>query len=245
MYIPTEWLLAGALVAIYLFDSAYFLRIGEAVVVSRGGSVLRLTFGSPFELSGRRPYLPNPFTPGWPALRIDWDMSGHPCPSPEAVSAEMISRLRLVAPIGWLSTVCAFLIVLVAPLALIAGQQQVFVIAAVLCLLLAVAASILLLRKRRPLGLSVWQAVSLVVIAIICLPCAANLARAVSAHRIWTLPAAQLPRLAPRVAERRVTEIALRELLARTQRLLPDESTEHRVVSAQLNLLEAAVNEHK
>jgi hypothetical protein len=245
MYMPTEWLLAGALVAIYLFDSAYFLRIGEAVAVTRRGSVLRLALGSSFEVGGRRPYLPNPFTPGSPALRIDWDMSGHSGANPDAVSAEMTARVRLTAPIGWLSTVCAFLMALVAPLALVAGQQQLFVIAAVLCLLLTAAASILLLRRRRALGLSVWQAVSLIVIAIVCLPCAGNLARAVAAQRIWTLPAAQLPRLAQGAAARRVTETTLRDLLARTQRLLPDESTEYRTVSEQLKLLEAAVSEHK
>src|SRR2546430_10003384 len=72
MYVSPEWLLAAGLVAIYLFDSVQFLQIGEAVVSTRRASLRRLSFGSSFELGGRRPYLPNPLTPWWPELLVDW-----------------------------------------------------------------------------------------------------------------------------------------------------------------------------
>jgi hypothetical protein len=245
MYIPTEWLLAAALVVIYLFDSAVFLRLGEALVVSRHNSVRRLDFGSSFEFGGRRPFLPNPFTPWRPALRIDWDVSGRPCSSPAAASAEMTARLSQVVPIGWLSTGCAFLIVLVAPLALVTGQQQLFVAAAALTFLLSLSASILLLRRRHALELSLWQAISLLVIALVCLPCAGNLARSVCAQKTWTLPAAQLPELDRGAAEKRVTATALLGLLTRTQRLLPEDGIEYRTLSEQVKQLEAAYSEHK
>ena len=245
MFIPTEWLLASALVAIYLFDSAHFLCIGEAVIATRLGSLRALSFGSSFEVGGRRPYVPNPFTPCWPELRAEWDMSGHSRTAPDMVTAEMTSRLRVLEPIGWLSTACAVLMVIVAPIALVTGQDRIFVIAAVLCFLIAAVASVGVLRRRRVLGLSVWQAVSIIAVAMVCLPCSGNLARAVSIQRCWTLPASELPSLGFDTARIPGIEGDLRELLARAQRLLPEDSAEHRVVSAQLKLVEASLNERE
>jgi hypothetical protein len=243
MFIPTEWFLASALVAIYICDSAHFLYIGEAVIATRIGSLRLLSFGSSFEVGGRRPYLPNPFVPWWPELRVQWDMSGLSRTAPEQVAAEMKSRLRALEPIGWLSSACMVLIVIVAPIALVTGQERAFVTAAFLCFVIAAVACFVLLRRRSVLGLSVWQAISLIAVAMVCLPCSGNLARAAANQRCWTLPASELPSLGFDAARIPGIERELRDLLARTQRLLSEDSAEYRLVGAQLKLVEERLNE--
>jgi hypothetical protein len=243
MFVSPEWLLAFALVAVYLFDSAHFLCIGEAVISTRSGALRRLSFGSSFELGGRRPYLPNPLTPCWPELRVEWDTSGRDLAAPKQVITEMQQHLRAAQPIGWFATGCTGLIVIVAPLALVTGYERVFIASALLCVVCAVPACVLVLRRRRELGHSGWQAVSLIVVALVCLPCSGNLARAVSIKRRWTLPASELPSLGFDTNRIARIETELREMLARAQRLFSEDSVEYILVSAQLKLLEARLNE--
>lgn len=243
MFVPPEWLLASALIAVYLFDSAHFLCIGEAVISTRFGSPRRLSFGSSFELGGRRPYVPNPLTPCWPELRVEWDTSGHGLTASEQVRTEMKQQLQAARPIGWLAAACTGLIVIVAPLALVTGHERAFVASALLCVVCAVPACVLVLRRRTNLGLSSWQAVSLIVVTLVCLPCSGNLARAVSIHRRWTLPASELPFLGFDTSRISSIETELREMLARAQRLWSEDSTEYRLVNAQLKLLDARLNE--
>src|SRR2546430_8851890 len=89
-------------------------------------SLRRLSFGSSFELGGRRPYLPNPLTPWWPELLVDWTTSARG-PMPEQITTEMRQHLRMVQPIAWFATLCAGLVAVVAPLALVRGDERVFV----------------------------------------------------------------------------------------------------------------------
>ena len=229
--------------AVYLFDSAQFLRIGEAIVLTRHGSLRHLSFGSSFELGGRRPFLPNPFVPLWPELRVEWDMSGRCQATPEQVRAEMESRLRALRPIGRLSALCAILIVIVAPLALLTGSERAFVIAALLCVISAAIACCVVLYRRKHLGLSAWQTFALIAVGMVCLPCAGNLARAVAIQKRWTLPASELSLLGFDTIRIPGIEVRLREMLARTQRLLPEESAEHRLVVAQLKLVASRLDE--
>src|SRR5215472_6835970 len=105
MLVPPEWLLAAALLGIYLLDSVHFMRVGEAVVSTRDASLTGLSFGSSFELGGRRPYLPNPLTPWRPELRIDWSASSRG-PTPEQATAEMRQHLRVVRPVARLAGLC-------------------------------------------------------------------------------------------------------------------------------------------
>ena len=243
MYIPSEWLLALALVAIYLFDSAQFLCIGEAVIGTRSGSPRQLSFGSSFELGGRRPYLPNPLTPFWPELRVEWNSAQRALiPSRQALS-EMKRHLTAVRTIGWFACVCGALIAIIAPLALVTGQQGAFVVAALLCVVCAVPACVLVFRSRKDLGLSAWQAASLTLVALICLPCSANLARAVASHRRWTLAASELPSLGFDPARVARIQRELPAVLARARRYWPEDSAEYRSISEQLELLEARSNE--
>jgi hypothetical protein len=238
---PTsEGFLALALPAVYLFDSAHFLCVGEAVISTRTGLVRGLSFGWSFELGGRRPYVPNPFTPFWPELRVQWATSNGAGSASEDVKAEMSRHLGAVRPVGWISSVCGFLLILVAPLALALGQQRLFVASAVVCFLLSGAGCTLVGIRRKDLDLTPWQVCSTFIVALVCLPCAANLARAVSTHRRWTLAASDLPALGFDANGVATIRQSLKEALASAQRYLPEDSAEHEVVSEQLRKLAGA-----
>lgn len=241
MALSPEWLLGFALIAIYLFDSVHFLRIGEAVVITAHGSLSGLSFGSSMELGGRRPYLPNPLTPGWPELRIDWSTSTQSSTAQQAAT-EMKQQLRALRPIGWLACTCASLIVLAAPLALLAGQQQAFVISVGLCVACVALAGTLIVLRRRQLGLSLGQAAAIWVVALVCLPCSGNLARAVAIRRQWTVRASEL--LSLDFARSSALKDQVRDMLARAQRLCAEESREYQSIAAELQRLEERANEH-
>lgn len=137
MFVSPEWLLAAGLIAIYLFDSVRFLQIGESVVSTRGESLRGLFFGSSFELGGRRPYLPNPLTPWWPELRVDWTTSSRGS-KPEQITTEMRQHLRIVQPIARFASMCAALVAVVAPVALVRGDEGIFVASILACVSCAV-----------------------------------------------------------------------------------------------------------
>jgi hypothetical protein len=243
--VSSEVLLALALVAIYVADSAHFLRIGEVLVRTRGGALQTLCFGWPFELGGRQPYLPNPLTPYWPDLRLDWETSGATTAEPARVAGEMRRYLAVLRPVRWLAALCACLIVVVAPVALALGAQRLFIGSALLCYATSAAACTVVALRRGELGLTKWQTAAASLIAIVCLPCSANLARTVSGHRTWTLAASDLPSLG--LADRHavaVTERRLRVVLDRAKHLLPEESVEYRVVAEQARKLAERVHEH-
>jgi hypothetical protein len=229
-----EWLLAVALVAVYLADSMQFLRIGEAVLATKNGAPSRLSFGSSLELGGRRPYLPNPLTPGWPALRVDW-LSSATLPVPQ-VAEEMRRQLHAVRPIGWCATVCAALIILVAPVALVTGHQEVFVPAVLLCVAGVLAAGALLIVGRNTLALSLSQAMAIAAIALVCLPCSGNLARAACLHRRWQVRASDLAALSDE--GRDAFEMRVRDMLHRARDLCAEGSAEYVSVVAELQRME-------
>ncbi|TLY75956.1 MAG: hypothetical protein E6K43_03885 [Gammaproteobacteria bacterium] len=238
---PTsEGLLALALPAVYLFDSAHFLCVGEAVISTRIGFVRGLSLGWSFELGGRRPYVPNPLTPFWPELRVQWATSRGAGSASEDVKIEMSRHLGAVRALGWISGVCGFLLILVAPLALALGQQRLFVAAAILCFLLSGAGCTLVCIRRKDLQLTRWQVCSTFIMALVCLPCAANLARAVSTHRRWTLAASDLPALGFDANGVAMIRQSLKEALASAQRYLPENSREHQVLSEELRKLGGA-----
>ncbi len=243
MPVSSEALLALALIAVYLFDSAHFLCIGEAVITTRGESLRRLSFGSAFELGGRRPLLPNPLTPFWPEFRVAWDVSGGVVASTAQAAAQMRQQLRALRPISWLAGVCAGLILIAAPLALVVGRPRVFVAVVLLCLAIAVVASALVFARRRELGLRSWPAVGLILVALVCLPCAANLARAVAREHRPTVAASELPGLGFDPAQVELIRRQLLEVLSRARQLLPEEGREHRTVSAQLQRLQSRADE--
>src|ERR1700678_3510798 len=102
MLVTAEGALGITLMGIYVLDSAHFLYIGDGIIPTRGLSLESVSFGWPFELGGRRPYIPNVFTPFWPELRIEWVRSGSVAHKPHEAAAEMIKHLRTVRPLGWI-----------------------------------------------------------------------------------------------------------------------------------------------
>jgi hypothetical protein len=235
--VTPETLLALGLIAVYLLDSVHFLRIGEAVVSTRRGRLFGISFGSGFELGGRRPFLPNPLTPFWPELRMDWVNSSGGQGEVQTRTDEMRERAAALKWVGILSGACAGWIAIGAPLALLAGAQMMFVACVVLCLICELTAAALLLRARRRLGLGVGQWLSMSLIGLICLPCAANLARAAARARCWVLPAYQVAELPLAGVETDALRGQIREALLRARRFVDDDSPEFRGLTEQLRLL--------
>ncbi len=234
-----EGLLAVALVAVYVIDSTHFLRIGEALVRTRRQTLDALSFGWSFELGGRRPYIPNPLTPFRPDFRIEWDTAGEATVDARRGCQEMRRHLEIIRPLGWLAPACAIPIVLVAPVALAMGEQIVFLAAAATGWLGAFAGCTFVVLRKRALGLSAWQVCSLVFVALVCLPCSGNLARAVTLQHRWTFAARDLPLLGSDA--RSSAEIRHQALVAlmSAKRYVAEESQEFRVIDEQIRQLEA------
>lgn len=232
-----ETLLALGLIAVYLFDSMHFLRIGEAVVVTRRTRLHGISFGSGFEFGGRRPFLPNPLTPFWPELRLDWVNGPSGEEAARDCSDEMRARASALRWVGVFSAACTASIVLGAPVALLVGAQWVFIACVGLCLACELVAAGLLLRARKRLGLGFGQWLSLALIGLICLPCAGNLARAAAKARCWALPAHQIARLQLAGFATEALRTQVREALLRARRFVDEESPEFRGLSEQLRLL--------
>jgi hypothetical protein len=243
MPISSEALLALALIAVYLFDSTHFLCVGEAVITTRAGAPRRLSFGSALELGGRRPLIPNPLTPFWPEFRVSWDLGGGRVTAAAEVAAGVRRQLRALRPIAWLAGVCASQILILAPLALVLGQQRLFVAAVLAALLIAAAACAFVLARRAELGLRGWPTATMIVVALVCLPCAVNLARAVAVQRRPAMAASDLLALGFQPAQLPAIRRQLRAVLERARRLLPEDSPEHRVVSEQLQSVSGAGHE--
>lgn len=236
--VTPETLLALGLIAVYLFDSMHFLRIGELVVVTRGGELRGISFGSGFELGGRRPFLPNPLTPFWPALRAEWvDVPGNEA-DVQAAAGEMSQRAAALGALGILSTACTACVVIGAPAALLLRYQLVFIGCVLLCVACALVAAIVLLLRRQTLGLKLGECLSLGLVAIVCLPCSGNLARAVAKARNWKLPAYQIARIPLTGANTAQLREQLREALLRARRYVDEGGVEYRRLSEQLRLLE-------
>jgi hypothetical protein len=236
--LSTPILLASALVGVYLLDSMHFLRIGEALVLTRGPRLAGLSFGVAFELGGRRPYLPNPLTPFRADFRVAWDTSGATTDDARVVGEEMRSHLRAVRAVGWIGSLCAIPIVIVAPLALAFGEELIFLAAVTVAVLLAACGCLLVAVRRRSLGLSGLQVCSLTFIALVCLPCSPNLARAVSAQRKWTLAARDLPQLGFDAQRSSAIHGQILAALSSAQRYVAEESAEFKVIDEQIRYLQ-------
>ncbi len=235
-----ETLLALGLIVVYLLDSLHFLRIGEAVVVTRRARPFRLSLGSGFELGGRRPFLPNPLTPFWPEMRLDWVNVADRPDEAQINTREMSERAASLKWVGIFSAVCAGSIVVGAPVALFLGAPQVFVACVASCLISELTAAGLLLRVRGRLGLGFGQWLSLSLIGLVCLPCAANLARAAARTRCWELPAYQVAGLPLAGVEADALRDQVREALLRARRFVDEEGPEFRGLTEQLRLLGGA-----
>jgi hypothetical protein len=238
--LDTPQLLALALVAIYLADSIHWLALGEAVVVTRRAALSRLSLGGPFELGGRRPYLPNPLTPFWPEMRVVWLTAAAGGADPAQSAQQMQARAAALAVPGILSGVCAAAIAAGGPVALLLSSNLAFLTCAGVCLLCTLAISVWLLVHRQVLGLSLRQWLYLTLIALICLPTSPNLARAAARLQVWTLPAHRLAQLTLTAAEAGGTRAQLLPVLREAQRYVPADSAAGAALAEQLRLMEEA-----
>jgi hypothetical protein len=234
---PTELLLAIALVAVYLFDSTHFLRVGETLVLARGRRLSGLSFGGSFELGGRRPYLPNPLLPLRLNFRVSWDISGGATDDARAVGEQMRQHLMAARPVGWIATVCAIPIVLVAPFALALHAELIFLGAVAASVLSAACGCVIVALRRKDLGLNGWQVCSVIFVALICLPCAPNLARAVTLYRKWNLAARDLPQLGFDPSHADTIRGQIVAALSSAKRYVAEESAEFKVIDEQLRQL--------
>jgi hypothetical protein len=234
----TGVLLALALVGVYLFDSASFLCVGEAMVASRGRRLVRVQFGARFELAGRRVWLPNPFTPFRPAFRIDWDLSGRSVNDAVETGQQMRDLLQAIGVLRVLASLCGALAVIVAPAALLLRQEPLFLAAVVACFALAITSVIVLSFKRKALGLKVSQVCTLGFVAIVCIPCAPNLPRAIALQRQWTLAASELPQLGFAPADLPAVHAEVHAALSNARRFVPEDGPHLAVIEAQLRKLE-------
>jgi hypothetical protein len=234
----TELLLALALVGVYLLDSMQFLPIGELALLNRRGRLRQVSFGSSFELAGRRPYLPNPFTPFWPALRVQWTSGARDTLPPAVASSEMQAFMERLRPISRLAGLSGLPILLVAPVALAVHGETLFIVSAAVSFALALAACCALAMRRTSVGLSASQAVSVSLVALICLPCAANMARAVAKLRVWTLAVSDLPALGFGGSEADQVRQRVAAFLGQILRLFPAGTPEHGALLSQMSLLE-------
>ncbi len=106
-----------------------------------------------------------------------------------------------------------------------------------MCFALAGLAGAFVFIRRRELGLTMSESCAAVAVALVCLPCSANLARAVVTRRRWVLAAADFPKLGFDTARTPVIQQDVREALDRAQRFLGEDSAEYRALTEQLRVL--------
>src|SRR5207248_2634886 len=167
--------------------------------------------------------------------------------APSPVSPETLLALALVAVYvadsAHFLAIGAALIGVVAPFALALGDERLFVAATLLCLALSAAACALTAWRRKELRLTGLPLFSTILVALVCLPCAGNLARSVAAQRRWSVGAAELPALGFEGIPAATLRAQLQEALGAARRALPEDSAAHSALSEQLRRLEGEARE--
>jgi hypothetical protein len=238
-------LLALALIGIYVLDSAHFLSIGDAVLVTGRGRLRQVSFGWSFELAGRRPYVPNPLTPFWPDLRIQWSASALGTSEPGVATSEMLEFVAATRLISRMAGLAGLFIVFCAPVVLVVGSEPLFLVCVIVSFALTLSACCTLALRRKEMALGWSSVISLSFVALLCLPCAANLGRALSRHRCWTLAAANIPALGFSSAKRGEIERRVAAFLSEIRRLFPEDASEYRALTNQIAQLEGHVLENR
>ena len=175
-----ELLLAVALVALYLQDSASLLHFDE-VLVAGGRRGWRVSTGSGLEVRGRFLFVPNALLPMQTLFRASWLHPADGAPEdPEALAsfAKSLWPIR----IGCVLAGIALLVAL--PALLLASRDPWWLLAALGAGYLAIAAMLAVLFARRgSLGLDGHRFASLAAESLLCPPHAVNLYRRLCALR--------------------------------------------------------------
>lgn len=176
-----EFLLAIGIVVVYLLDALRFLGHRQALVERLSADRWLLRFGAVrFELAGRRPVMPNPLRPDRLSWLADWRLQD---PSAGSRPAGLPPAIPAQAPLGWICTALLWIVVVIAPAMLIAGQNLWFAVAVAAGYLTALAGATILVLRAKDFDLTRGAALGAAVIAVLCLPCAPNMLRASAARR--------------------------------------------------------------
>lgn len=170
-----EVLLVLVAIGLYLQDSLLLLQVNEAMMVRRSRGPWQAAFGSRrWRLSGREPFLPNPFAPHAQAYRLLWRMDGEPA-AESTRTVEFDAAIARLTPFVRTSWIALFVLL---PLGLFTRGGPVVSIAAIVILYACNAAALWLVHRRRkalgldgkPLGLLTFECLA-------CPPYAVNLVR--------------------------------------------------------------------
>ena len=175
-----ELLLAIALVALYVQDSASLLHFDDVLVAGtrRGWHV---STGSDLELRGRFLFVPNVLLPAGTLFRSNWlQPAAGPDEDPDAL-ASFAKRLWPIR-IGCMFAGAAILVML--PALLLTSRDPLWMLGAVcLAYLWIIAMLTMLFVQRKALGLTGFKFAALVTESILCPPHAVNLYRRMCALR--------------------------------------------------------------
>lgn len=176
----TELLLAIALIALYVQDSALLLHFDE-VLVSGGRRGWRVSTGSDLELRGRFLFVPQPLLPASTLFRASWlHPEGASSEDPGELAA-YAARLRLVR-IGCMVVGAAILVAL--PALLLTSRNPWWMLATIVVAYLAIITMLVaLFLQRHALALGGGKLASLAVESMLCPPHAVNLYRRLCALR--------------------------------------------------------------
>lgn len=204
-----SWLLAG-IVAFYLYDAAMRLHVDELVAWPRRGGWAATT-GGDVQWRGGYLFLPSPWTPWRPLLRLSWMRA--PDSAPQAAIAQVQALREALRPLQVGVMLMALLLFVALPVLLFAWRHALGLLALVGAVyLLSTAMVVYLARRRDALGLSRGAVWSIAIDTLACPPFALNVVRKVAlrqalavdglAFAIATLPEASLRRLRPHLLAR-------------------------------------------
>lgn len=183
MLLPSaEYLLIGAVLVLYLYDSAVLLYDNEAVLYPSRGNRWRVLFASDaFQWKGKGVLLPNPFAPHRPLYRITWSMGEESTPENEVEEPNHL--------FGWLAVqvgFMAFALFILLPAGLFARHRDAFMLAAIVSFYGAATSALSYIWiQRRQLRCSGAAFVRLAFESLTCPPFALNLVRHLSlAHEL-------------------------------------------------------------
>ena len=194
-----ELLLAAGLVLVYLIDSLRLLGHREALIERIAEGRWRISFGAiRFELLGRRLALPNPLRPDRASRVVGWSIGTANAGAAAAIAWPAAGRL-----LGALCLVLFVIVVVLAPVLLVAGEGLWFAAAIAAGYLVAIVAAACLAMRAADFGLARKSAVGIGIISVICLPCAPNLLRAAGDGPKLTVPMPAFGDASAGAAERR------------------------------------------
>ena len=181
--LPSVEVLAMALViGLYLQDTLILLYDNEALLEDAGARGYRIRFGArSFQLAGRNPFLPNPFTPWRMAFRLAWHVQPPQPPHPAAGAATPESARATMKAGSWALLPIAGGLFVGLPLCLYfdAGWTPFLSLVGVMY-----AATVFMLaclwRRRAQLTLGKGVLAALIFESLVCLPCALNVLRKAS-----------------------------------------------------------------